>query len=201
GPPTHPTPRAAPASTPRWRPPTSTTAASSSTSSGNISPPDVPAGQLVAGGADPPDDLVRPVPDLLLGDLDDHEAGRPQRGQARGVGDAVGQRGVVVLALDLDHERQAFGPEVDPPDPAVAAAVDLAAHGRQTRVAQQGGEPLLEVARRGHVVVAPLVEQAPQHGETAAPTGAGVAHQGPERAAGEQPPAPGVVEGPGRPGR
>ena len=119
--------------------------------------------ETAAGGTHGFDHLVRPVPHLLLGNLDHLEAHFLQRRQPLRVVVPVDQRRVVALALHLDDERKVLVLEVDTRHPVIAAAVDLATHRRLARALQHGLEPALEVAVGRDIVVAPALEQLTHH--------------------------------------
>src|SRR6478735_271348 len=107
--------------------------------------------QLLPGerssGADLGDDRGLPVPDLVVGDLDDDPARSSQTLEADPVTLAIEEPAVEECALHLDDHAKATVDEVDPPDPAVVVTdVDLTLERRLSRPLDDLLEPSLEVA-------------------------------------------------------
>jgi hypothetical protein len=114
-------------------------------------------------------DRPRAHEDVFLGHS---HHGDPQLGQllvSAAVALAVGRRGVVHHAVDLDDDRSALDAQVDPPDPVLAAEVDLAI-GHDPRLLEDRDGPSLEPGGRRDVVVLPTADYLPHVGDAGAPT-------------------------------
>ncbi len=116
-----------------------------------------------------------------------------------GVAAHVGQRRVVALALDLDHQRQALVAEVDPADPVVAPHLDLAPQPRLAGPGEHLLEAPFEPAVGRDVAVAPLVEQGAQQAHAVAALRRQLVEGAAKRPRRQQAPPPHVVEHEGRP--
>jgi hypothetical protein len=140
------------------------------------------------------DDVLWPLPDVVLREAEHRPPECSQRGVLALVPLYVEQGGVMTVAVDLHDQRGIPVGRIDPGDPLVASQLHLVRHWRLSIGGEKSPEPALEVALGRDVVGASFLEQEPHRCDPTPTPTSQLVEATEQRIGPNETPAPRIVE-------